>query len=312
MQPAESYLVTASREEMKEWTIILAAAGIEHRVVESVEGWWVLLPAGRLEEARREIAVVREQNKDFKPPVPDLPVEDVEPYPRPVGAWILIAVLLALFAWTGAFNPANPVHLALDNDAVAVKTGQWWRVFTALGMHADAGHLLGNMAFIGMLGFFVCRRLGSGMGSLLIVLGGGLGNTIVSLLAREHYSIGASTASFAALGLLIGAAMLHHVRRSSLRSIWSRAWIPVGVAVALFGWTGVGEPPPEFFGQPGNGEGSRVDVAAHLFGMLSGFVLGAPFGWVGRVALSDRAQALCGVVLILGYAATWHLALRSL
>jgi len=45
-----------------------------------------------------------------------------------------------------------------DMDSAKVLAGQWWRLFTAVTLHADLAHLMGNITFgVIMLGLAMPR-----------------------------------------------------------------------------------------------------------------------------------------------------------
>src|SRR2546430_9329762 len=50
--------------------------------------------------------------------------------------------------------------------------GEWWRAVTALTLHADAPHLLGNALASALLVTAVCQQLGPGVGLWLVLLAG--------------------------------------------------------------------------------------------------------------------------------------------
>src|SRR4029434_3541962 len=88
-------------------------------------------------------------------------------------------------------------------QAGGVVGGEWWRAVTALTVHVEIDHLLGNLAFGAFFGYFAGRYLGVGVGWLAIVVAAALANGFDALLQPSaHRSIGASTAVFAALGML--------------------------------------------------------------------------------------------------------------
>src|SRR5690606_13555151 len=116
----------------------------------------------------------------------------------------------------------------------------------------------GNLLFGSVLGYLASRILGNGIAWGLIVLSAAAGNLLDAiLLPVDHRSIGASTAVFAALGLLAA-----HGWRSQDRSgmRWTRRFGPLIAGVALLGFTGSG--------------GERTDVAAHLGGFACGVLAG--------------------------------------
>jgi membrane associated rhomboid family serine protease len=100
--------------------------------------------------------------------------------------------------------------------------------------------------------------VGVGPGGALVLLAGAGGNLANAFLyGSAHVSVGASTAVFGAVGILGSLGMVRRRRRALSR--W-RAWLPVAAALALLGMLG--------------SSGERVDIWAHLCGLLVGAVLG--------------------------------------
>ena len=84
-----------------------------------------------------------------------------------------------------------------------------WRMITALTLHADGQHVIGNAISGSIFGTMVARRIGPGGALFAILLSGIIGNTLNALhhLPDGHYSIGASTAVFGAVGMLVNFAV---------------------------------------------------------------------------------------------------------
>jgi membrane associated rhomboid family serine protease len=146
----------------------------------------------------------------------------------------------------------------------AIMAGHWWLAFTALTLHADWGHLGANIAVGLVYAGFLLPIFGSGWTWLFVVLAGGLGNWLNAWDYRsvEHLSIGASTAVFAALGILVAAQCA--MRALSVREVRMREFlVPVGAGLGLLAYLGVGD--------------QQTDFMAHFWGMLAG----APFGVLG-------------------------------
>jgi hypothetical protein len=107
-------------------------------------------------------------------------------------------------------------------------------------------------------------------------LSGAAGNALNAWFYRgeAHVSIGASTAVFGALGLLVGAEFFARLARAETRSRWQLI-VPLGAGFALLAFLGVGE------------EHRRVDYMAHFWGFTAGLALGA-FGTALRVDEAAR------------------------
>lgn len=172
-------------------------------------------------------------------------------------------ILIGCFVW----QQSGPALEAGRGDATAMMDGgQWARAVTALMLHGDVVHLVSNLVAGMGFAFCVARFFGAASAWLLILLGGALGNALNAWVyyPEAHYSIGASTAVFAALGLLTGAGAwvaLSEARQSWMMPPW---FIPVFGGVTLLGLVGIGD---------GSLNGI-VDVAAHISGFFCGSLLG--------------------------------------
>ena len=144
-------------------------------------------------------------------------------------------------------------------------SGEWYRCFTALFLHADVGHLLGNVLIGGIFCVFVARTFGPIRGWISILASGTLGNLMTSWLhfPEGFKSLGASTATFGALGLLVGGSALLAYRSRSARKIGGFA-LPFIAGAILLGW----------FGSGGGDAASKVDVLAHVMGFCAGALIG--------------------------------------
>lgn len=172
--------------------------------------------------------------------------------------------------------------------------GQWWRALTALTLHIDTRHLMGNLFFGSVLSFLATQRLGGGVAWLAIVTGGAMGNAANALLRdSRHSAVGASTAVFAALGLLVALA-LHHRRERAGGVV--RRWSPLVAGILLLTWTGMG--------------GERTDVLAHVTGLMAGLLVGAACGLLPLAVLERRSvQAATSVLALLILLSAWAVAL---
>lgn len=124
--------------------------------------------------------------------------------------FLLVAANLAVFAATLAagaslWHAPNAVQLAWGaNFGPATKSGEWWRLGSAMFLHFGLLHLLVNMAALAEAGRFVERSLGS-LRFLLLYCGGGLAGNLLSLAVQGDRGVsgGASGAVFAVFGALL-------------------------------------------------------------------------------------------------------------
>ena len=135
---------------------------------------------------------------------------------------------------------------------------------------------------------------------MAIVLSGALGNALNAWGYRgeTHLSIGASTACFGALGLLVGIELLARWLEPHTRSRWQLI-LPIGAGLALLAFLGVGD------------ETKNVDYMAHCFGFLAGLAEGALaqiFRLRERVSMGGQRVAASLALLLIGGA--WLLAMN--
>src|SRR5262249_36491518 len=110
-------------------------------------------------------------------------------------------------AWGTAFRVGSAI-------AERIVAGEWWRAVTALTLHANAAHLLGNVSVGLVVTTAVCRLVGPGLGSALVLATGVAGNLLAAVVRRTaSSSVGASTALFGAVGILSGRAVVRAAHR---------------------------------------------------------------------------------------------------
>lgn len=275
------------RERVRLWSLVLSA----RRFLNRIETGPRLVVAPALASlAVAEILAYEGENRPRRQTV--VPAGDVR----------VVLLPLVLFVLSGVVVDGLGLGARLDweraglADAGLIRAGQWWRCVTALFLHADAGHLASNVAALGVLASLVARRLGAGLAWGLFVASGSVGNALNAWAqSATHLSLGASTGVFGLVGVLAaGVAWLGHGQRS--RAIL----LALGFGFGFLALLGAGE-----------GE-TRVDLGAHLFGLVAGLGLGCAVGpWYGRGFRSVAGNVVAAVVaggMALG---AWWLALTA-
>jgi membrane associated rhomboid family serine protease len=224
-------------------SLVLEAMGIAHEVAPTPDGRWALVvDDGDAAAAEAALSAWEAENAA---PVAAAPAPE---YGRTLTGAVA-ALLLVAFAGAVRRWPAVPWDALGSADASRIVRGEWWRIATALTLHADAAHVAGNAAALGIFLGALAQRLGPARATWLTLAAGLAGNAGVAAVARSgHVSVGASTAVFGALGAL-----------SALEVPRRRAWVTLGVGAALLGLLGTG---------------ARADLLAHLFGFLAGVAEG--------------------------------------
>lgn len=287
---------SANRSRCAESALVLASVGIASRV-ETIDGQsQVLVTPDQVARAMHQLFLYGEENRH---PRVDLgrPARNVHPY-APFGVLLYLFAIAALgdCALLGVFGRDwfAAGHLSLASLAGGE---QWWRLVTALTLHNDLPHLLGNTLFGAVFGLLVGRAVGIGIGWLAILVAGAAGNLLsLALTPVSVASIGASTGVFAALGLVGAWSGMTQSQSVQLHGSWLQRALPWLACLTLLSLTAVGDP--------------TVNVAAHLSGFIAGLVLGVVIAKVPRRLLwSHGVQVACGLGTVLLVGVGWLLAL---
>ncbi len=285
--------VSPNEREVNEVAVVHAAAEIRYRIEERPAGWAILTSAADASTSARELREYAHENEESRRPFEPLPVVGVR------GGWltgVVWAVAIVVFhLCVTTWFAAMPWYERGASNAAKVLHGEHWRVVTALTLHADFPHVLSNAVACVLFVGVVARWLGPGLASLLVLLAGAGGNAFNAwLYATRHISLGASTATFAAVGLL-GALQFGR--------LWSRApsrrpaWLAIAASLGLFAMLGTS---------------IKTDVMAHLAGLVAGFVVGiGAAAWMrARKAPGEVAQAVLAGSSAAAVVVCWLAALR--
>ncbi len=271
--------------------MVLEAKGLTFDMVE-LDGLWALLVApGTVDLARDELnRYAAERTVARETPLA------IVPFRGAAGGAGIYACVLLLIAYCTGIQLFGIDWLATGAlDARAGGAAEWWRPITALTLHLDQAHLLSNLLFGIGFGVLAGRVFGPGVAWASILTAGALGNYLDMLISPPvHRAVGASTAVFAALGLLAGFAWRE---RLTLRERFRYRWAPLFGGVCLLAFLGAG--------------GEHVDVLGHALGFLAGLALGWVYARAGvprrRGTLLQTAAGAFALVLI---GAAWISALR--
>ena len=276
---------TRARDELEEWALVLASAGIAHRVQGGDPGWQLLVDDHHGDQAEEALAAYDAERGAVV--APGEAVDQTDSGSSLAGV-VIAALMILLFRATGPESGAR--WWAAGRASVdLIRKGEVWRAVTALTLHVDPAHVLSNAAAALVFVTATARLLGPGFGCLLVIVAGVGGNLLNAWLrAAPHYSVGASTAIFGAIGLLGGLEAGRGQRRS-------RAWVPIAGTLALLAMLGTGE---------------HADLLAHLCGVLVGGIIGIAVALLGRPVPGPTVQAALGLLALALVGGSWLLALR--
>lgn len=268
---------------------------IPHRVVPTDTGFVVMVPPKMVAPA---IAALDAQDKEAAEPAQSPELAPPDHGPSFVGIAMAVT-LIAFHVVAGSRSGADAYGWFRHGSAVAeaiVSNHELWRAVTALTLHADAMHVAGNavasLVFVTALG----RWVGGGLALAATLLGGAAGNLLTAYLYRtSHNVVGASTSTFAALGMLGGLQFVRRIRVASVGRL-RRALLGIAAAIGLLAMLGMGE---------------RSDVVAHASGLGFGVLLGILYGFLvpRPVRLWGQGAALLVTVttVVCAWLAAFHL-----
>ena len=158
------------------------------------------------------------------------------------GVGIMSPSTLSLLKWGADFGPLT-------------LTGDWWRAVTCNFIHIGAFHLLMNMYAFMYVGLLLEDLIGSRRMFMSYLLTG-LCSAVFSLYMHgETISAGASEAIFGLYGIFLAFLFFHRIAKEQRKALLTSILIFVGYNLVY-------------------GMKAGIDNAAHIGGLLSGFLLG--------------------------------------
>ena len=278
--------VTPERGLADEWAVVLTAVGIPHRLRRRPDGWALIVAPL---DARAAIDALDGYDREKQDESADTVVDVGAPVGGATALGAAVALLLiGFFAVTGPRTEHSAWFARGSAASERIVAGEWWRTVTALTLHADAPHLLGNAAASVVLVGAVSRELGPGLGLWLLLLTGAGGNALSAVAHGAHHaSVGASTAIFGAIGIL---ATTRVVGRGGGRRAARRPWVVLAACLALLALLGTS---PD------------ADILAHVFGLLVGGVLGLTTGFALPSAPRPSVQWMLALAALGALVASW-------
>jgi membrane associated rhomboid family serine protease len=287
MEPTFAVIPARSKQQALDWSLVLVSQGIESTIerVEEEQGWRLVVER---EDCQRALRALRQYKLENRAPLwRGTVVWKGIVFDGRNLAWLLLLGLIFL-----ASEGRNPALIdAGVMDSHAVRSGQWWRLLTAITLHRDVSHLVSNLTTGFVLLGLAMGSFGSGVGLLAAYLAGVAGNLArFFLYTGNHASLGASGMIFGALGLLSGQ-MLGLLRSDvAPRQIAIRSMISGFLLLVLFGLN------PD------------TDVFAHVGGFAAGVLFGGLLGFWPRLAGNAVANRVAGAICFGLVALTWFLA----
>ena len=169
----------------------------------------------------------------------------------------IIIFLIMVFAGLGviAFKPVDLIHWG-GNYKPYTTNGQWWRLLTSVFLHGGLMHLVANMIGLLFAGIFLEPVVGKKKYAIIYLVTGILASCVSLWWHEKTISVGASGAIFGLYGLLLALLLMKVFPPASAKAFLFSTLFFVGYNL-LMGLKG------------------GIDNAAHIGGLVSGFVIGA-------------------------------------
>lgn len=283
-----SRIAAHSKRQALDWSLALVSQGIESILDCDPESGWGLL----VEESAhaRACAVIQQYQKENRrwPWRQKVFAPDIH-FDWGSLAWVfLIAVFFWLSGQSASFRDVGMMKSA------AVAHGEWWRLFTAIFLHADVGHLASNAVIGFVLLGLAMGRCGTGIGLLAALLAGAGGNVASWLVyPGDHQGLGASGMVLGCLGLLAAQSVPQLMRHPKA---WKLAVSGVAAGGMLFVLLGL---------SPG------TDVVAHLGGFAGGLLLGTLLAFWPQLVRHTAANLTAGGLFSVLTVISWWFAFTT-
>lgn len=185
-----------------------------------------------------------------------------------VSAIILIHILLYLVTLLPIF-PTRLIFESLAGVNLYIAEGELWRFITPMFLHSGFAHMLFNSFSLVLFGPPLEKMLGTSKFLLLYLVGGTLANVATYLVNPLSYThVGSSGAIFALFGFYLAIILFK-------KHMLSRENSQIILTITVIGLIMT-------FIQP------NVNVAAHVFGLISGFLIGSIAYYDKNVSFSIR------------------------
>jgi len=282
--PPETEVVGIFRTHRRagEYALVVLSMKLPYWMIRHQRRYYLCVPERHAEAVLGQFAKYKEESRHWPPRMDEEEVEETRSFARE-DYWALgvFGAVLAIFFVLQQAMPAVQ-EAGVLRSALMREGGEWWRAATALSLHADVAHLAGNIVSGICFGILAHQAFRPGLAWVLIFFSGVIGNSLNALAQPEHASLGASTAVFGALGLLVGAAVFRGLQAQGFGSL-RRKLMPLAAGVTVLLFLGVGTP------------GDRTDVMAHVLG----FAAGVPLGLAGCLIRRLRFAETIDLALII-------------
>lgn len=208
-------------------------------------------------------------------------VEELFKPKKPVVTYTLIAINVIIFAIGIVLNLSDTLINLFANYGPLVVSGEYYRLFTSMFLHANIVHLLFNMYALYLLGSQAEGFFGKVKFLLIYILSGISGSLLSILLNQGIASVGASGAIFGILGALL---YFGYHYRVYLGNTLIREIVPIILINLAFGFMMNG-----------------IDNFAHIGGLVGGITTAMAVGFSSRNGKTDRINGIIITIMLFAF-----------
>ena len=132
-----------NRQSCADRALVLAASSIPHQLIDDGHSAVLVVPAEHSARAVEQLQLYDEENPPIRPKRRKRVVYQ-DARPGVVGYFFVVCAV----AWLAGYSIFGHNWFETGRiDGELIRNGEWWRTITALTLHADARHLVGNLVF---------------------------------------------------------------------------------------------------------------------------------------------------------------------
>lgn len=183
--------------------------------------------------------------------------------------YLFCAICLIVFC-IDFFMPQYDIHArGLKNNDLILNGGEYYRLFTCTLLHASVIHILNNLIMFKAFGSICENRINS-IKFTVLILGTALSASMSSLVFTSANSVGASGICFGMIGAAMSINGIQRFNPNLTRACWSAIIINVILGIL----------------------NTNIDNAAHLGGLVGGWILGFGFGLYSNTVVDKILKIL--------------------
>ena len=204
---------------------------------------------------------------------------------RPIITYTLIAINVVIFILmyvlgNGSTDNATLVYFGANN-AELVRSGEFYRLITAIFLHIGVIHLLFNMYALYIIGPQLESFYGKAKFLTIYLVSGIIGNLLANIFEVNTLGAGASGAIFGLFGALL---YFGYHYRVYLGSVIRTQILPVIILNLLIGFTT-----------------PAISSSAHIGGLIGGILISMALGVPKKSTKSERINGAIVTIILIGF-----------